>query len=168
MRATLGSFLDYGPWASFAPSFDHDCELVGRRELGEMLWYKRECKAQREADLREWIEGRGSIGDVDDIAHTTQPQSEPIDVEAEFDGLLPPQDIQTLKAALDNAELEKLVDELLTRNQRALVRLQELQIDRLSKEGPSSTSVDETSEECQIGTPIPPFLSCLTLTSAFT
>ncbi|KAJ3563760.1 hypothetical protein NP233_g8729 [Leucocoprinus birnbaumii] len=58
------------------------------------------------------------------------------------------QNIHNLKAALDNAELENLVDELLTRNQRALVRLQELQIDRLSQPNPST--VDETSEEWQI------------------
>lgn len=150
-RLTTGAFLDYGPWASFAPSFDHDCELVGRRELGQALWYKHERKAQREAELREWIEGRGSIMEVEEVEHKDKVEEEPIDVETEFDGILPPEDIRNLKAALDNAELEKLVDELLARNQRALIRLQELQIDRLTKEGSASTSVDETSEEWEIG-----------------
>lgn len=52
---------------------------------------------------------------------------------------------------MDNAELENLVDELLTRNQRALVRLQELQIDRLTKEDSAATAIDEASEEWEIG-----------------
>ncbi|KXN87558.1 hypothetical protein AN958_08492 [Leucoagaricus sp. SymC.cos] len=155
---TIGSFLDYGPWATFAPSFDHDCELVGRRELGEVLWYKRERKAQREADLREWIEGRGSIMEVDEPARNP----EPFNVQAEFDGILPPEDIENLKAALDNAELEILVDELLTRNSRALIRLQELQIDRLTKEGASTPTVDRTSEEWQIAHGIMESLETLT------
>lgn len=155
-RLTSGSFLDYGLCASFAPSFDHDCELVGRRELGQALWYTHERKAQREVELREWIEGRGSILEVDVAELKTKGKGKgeeaDIDVEAELDGLLLPEEIQNLKAALDNAELENLVDELLARNQRTLVRLQELQIDRLTKEGSASTSIDEASEEWEIGT----------------
>ncbi|KAF9454967.1 hypothetical protein P691DRAFT_754093 [Macrolepiota fuliginosa MF-IS2] len=157
-RLTTGAFLDYGPCTSFAPSFDHDCQLVGRRELGEALWYKHERQAQRELELREWIEGRGSIMEVEEI----QPKEASIDVETEFDGILPPEDVRNLKAALDNAELEKLVDELLTRNQRALIRLQELQIDRLTKQASTVTSVDESSEESEIAHGIMDSLETLT------
>jgi hypothetical protein len=123
-----------------------------------VLWYKRERKGKRDTELREWIHGSYNIMDMDDFVH----RSDSIDVQVEFDGILPPEDIQKLKAVLDNAELENLVDELLTRNQRALLRLQELQIDRLTSQG-VSTSIDETSEEWQIGTYLRRmFISCLT------
>lgn len=137
------AFLDYGPWASFAPSIDHDCEIIGRRELGEILWYRHERKTQKQVEL-----DRGAI---------TEPAEPELSVEAEFDAdtelsdIFPPDTIQRLKAALDNTELDNLVDELLSRNQRALVQLQELQVSRLIKPGATSTTLDQQSEEWEIG-----------------
>lgn len=140
------SFLDYGPYANFAPAFDHDGELVGRRDLGLVLSYKQQRKALKYAD---------TIHPSDDHDHDDLPlllPHVPFDVQAEFDGLLSPQVVQNLKAALDTAHLENLIDELLTRTQRALVRLQALQIDRLLQYS-SPNSLDESSEEWQTGIP---------------
>jgi hypothetical protein len=137
------AFLDYGPWATFAPSIDHDCETVGRRELGEILWYRHERKIQKQAELN-----RGIISEPEEPELSVDAE---FDVDAELGHFFPPDTIQSLKTALDNTELENLVDELLSRNRRALVQLQELQVSRLTKPDAASTTLDQHSEEWEIG-----------------
>ena len=104
---------------------------------------------ENSAALREAREGRGSIEEI----HPEDPPSE-MDVHVDLDDalqdLFQPDDIASIKAALDSFELGSAVYELLDRNRRALVRLEELQITRLSREGGNSKAT-EGSEEWDIG-----------------
>ncbi|KAF8060994.1 hypothetical protein FPV67DRAFT_317620 [Lyophyllum atratum] len=148
---TTGTFLDYGHWASFAPSFDHNAEVAGRRELGFALYASHEKRQKRVAALRERREGRGSIEEVFLDPLTAPEEGVPgkaphVDLDKELQELLPPDEVASIKAALDSLELENAVQELLERNRGALVRLEELQISRLSKEGEHSKA-EEGSEE---------------------
>ncbi|CAA7259997.1 unnamed protein product [Cyclocybe aegerita] len=143
-RVRTGAFLDYGLYSSFAPSFDMDGEDVGRRELGEVIWYKEEKKHLRELQRRERLEGRGSIVDVPEDEPEITSQEEPIP-DLELEALLPPEDVESIKLALNSLELEKSVQQLLERNQRALRRLEELQKQRLTKH--PTSNAEEGSEE---------------------
>ena len=46
-RVTTGAFLDYGPYARFAPTFDQDGSEIGRVQMGEVLWEERKRKLAR-------------------------------------------------------------------------------------------------------------------------
>ena len=151
-RVTTGAFLDYGPYASFAPSFDQDCEVVGRRGLGEILWYREERKHMREAFRRERIEGTGTIVEVTPEEPEIAPQDQEGTIaDEELEELLSPDEVVSIKAALNSLELEKSVQQLLERNQRALVRLGELQMQRLLKH--PASNAEEGSEEWDTGMP---------------
>ncbi|KAF8665138.1 hypothetical protein AX16_000604 [Volvariella volvacea WC 439] len=67
-RLTTGWFLDYGVWASFAPTFDQEAELVGRREMGEIIWGWEERKRRWEDRKRELVQGRGRVEEIADDA----------------------------------------------------------------------------------------------------
>lgn len=143
------SFLDYGPSTTFAPTVDHDGELVGPRDLRLVFSYRNSRKHSHPPD---------TVPPLDDVLPFS-PYPLPFDIQSEFDGLLSPQVTQNLNLVLDTAHLENLIDELLTRTQRALVRLQALQVDRLLQHPPQA-SLDESSEEWQTGIPfLSPFLS---------
>lgn len=142
-RVTTGSFLDYGTYASFAPSFDHDCELVGRRQLGEVLYRQEQRRVKVAAARRESLEGRGNIQEVgEDLAVVAEP---PKDVDTDVNALLPREEVDAIKAAMNSLELENSIQQLLERNRLALNRLEELQILRLT-EG-SNSAAEEGSEE---------------------
>jgi len=143
---TAGAFLDYGVWASFAPSFDHNAEVVGQRELSYSIFALHHKRMDGLAALREAREGRGSIEEI----HHEDPPSEHVDLDDALQELFQPGDIASIRAALDSFELESAVHELLDRNRRALVRLEELQITRLSREGGNSNAT-EGSEEWDTG-----------------
>jgi len=134
------SFLDYGPSTTFAPTVDHDGELVGPRDLRLLFSYR---NSRKHAHLPD-------SDPLDDVLPPS-PYPLPFDIQSEFDGLLSPHVIQNLSLVLDTVHLENLIDELLTRTQRALVRLQALQVDRLLQH---QTSLDESSEEWQTGIPL--------------
>ncbi|KAF8167841.1 hypothetical protein B0H34DRAFT_792519 [Crassisporium funariophilum] len=141
---TTGAFLDYGASSSFAPSFDQEGELVGRRELGQVLFFQEEKKRVREARIRERFEARASIVELPQD-HPEDP-SETIPVpDLDLDSLLPPDQVDSIKEALHSLELENSVQTLLERNQQALVRLEELQMQRI-KANPTSIP-EEGSEE---------------------
>ncbi|KAF9535753.1 hypothetical protein CPB83DRAFT_888429 [Crepidotus variabilis] len=148
-RVPTGAFLDYGLYSSFAPSFDSDGEVVGRKELGQLLWHREEKKRTREAIRREQAEGTGSIVEISSqepqesvVGH--QDEESPIIPDEELEALLGPKEVHSIKAALNSLELEKSVQQLLERNQRALVRLSELQKQRLMS---SPTSTAEAGSE---------------------
>lgn len=155
LRVTTGSFLDYGIWSSFAPTFDQDGERVGKRELGEAIYYKQERTRQREAAQRERREGTGTIIEVHDsdieMLQEAPQNITKIDIDPELEGLLPPEGVQSLKSTIENLEFENSIQELLDRNHRALERLEDLQIERLSAEGGASSLVEEGSEEWDTG-----------------
>lgn len=160
-RLTTGSFLDYGVWASFAPSFDQSGELVGRRELGEVLSGWEQRKRDWEEWRREYVDGTGHVEEITDVdmGHARKEVSrvaesqhmDAIDIDAELNELLPPEQVETIKAALGSLELENAVQELLERNSRALARLEELQFLRFTRDNGGSSVVEEDSEEWETG-----------------
>ncbi|KAG6884861.1 hypothetical protein C0993_007726 [Termitomyces sp. T159_Od127] len=129
---TTGAFLDFGPWASFAPTFDHDGEVVARNELALALYASH--RVRRIAAARE-------PPDVQDPP--PRPARAPVDLESELHELLPPEDAAAVKSALDVLQLEAAVQELLDRNRAALLRLEHLQTERMIADAP----VEEGSEE---------------------
>jgi len=153
-RVSTGAFLDYGPSSTFAPSFDQDGEVVGQRELGNVLWYSHEKKRLRKDIKKDGLSVAETIAEVTtegQSIHHQEPELADFALsDGELDDFLGSEDVNYIKAALNSLELEKLVQQLLERNQRALVRLGELQKQRLTKH-PSSTA-EEGSEEWDTGT----------------
>lgn len=159
-RVSCGKFLDYGPYASFAPTFDQDGTEVGCQALGELIWRQR-----REASLKEKVRGKrraieGSQPESGDDAVmsrrvASQDAGASEDDDLEFDNalgsLLPPEEVARIKAALGSLELEQAVQELLNKNARALLRLQRMQRLRLGADGGGSSKVEEGSEEWDTG-----------------
>jgi hypothetical protein len=152
-RVSAGSFLDYGIWASFAPSFDHNGEVAGRSEIGELLYRREQRKRAREEWKRERSEGTGHVMEVDEKTQndSMNGQVQAVDINAQLEGLLPSDQVETLKDALNCLDLERAVNELLERNYRALQRLEELQKIRLSRPDGNSSSAEEGSEEWETG-----------------
>lgn len=152
-KVTTGVFLDYGLYSSFAPSFDHDGEVIGKIQLGEVLWYKEEKKRFHDNLRRERREGLGSIAEISAEPSLDLPAGTSLepdqDQDLELEALLPPEDVASIKAALNSLELEKSVQSLLERNQRALERLEELQFQRLTKH--PTSHAEEDSEEWETG-----------------
>ncbi|KAG6814447.1 hypothetical protein H0H92_007451 [Tricholoma furcatifolium] len=150
---TSGSFLDFGPWASFAPCFDHDGEVVGRAELGQVLYASHERRKKRSAAAAAATAAyRGSIEEVEVVEKSSVPGpsdgcdasgSATVDLEKELRELLPLEEAEGVKAALDSLELERAVHELLDRNRRALLRLEQLQVERFVKDGVNAGAADE-------------------------
>jgi hypothetical protein len=119
--------------------------VVGPRELGEVIYGWEEKRRDKIAQWRERREGTGTIEEVPPVPSTSQ------NIDVELEELLPPDEVKDIKAALGSLELENAVQELLERNRRALIRLEELQRLRLmADEGGSSTAV-EGSEEWDTG-----------------
>lgn len=152
-RVTTGSFLDYGTYASFAPSFDHDCELVGRRQLGEVLYHQEQRRLKTAGARRESFQGRGDIREVEeDLAIVAAEPSK--DVDTDLNALLPREEVAAIKAAMNSLELENSIQQLLERNRLAINRLEELQILRLTE---GSNSAEEGSEEWETGSSLRSF-----------
>lgn len=154
-RVTTTTFLDYGLFTSFAPTFDQDGEVVGKDELGQVLWQREQKKRITESLRRERLEGVGSIVDItaESTSQPPQPDQSP-SLDLELDSLLAPEDVESIKSALNSLELEKSVQSLLDRNQRALERLEELQYQRLTKH--PTSNAEEDSEEWETGMPFLP------------
>ncbi|KAF8807659.1 hypothetical protein BYT27DRAFT_7097853 [Phlegmacium glaucopus] len=138
---STGAFLNYGLFSSFAPSFDQDGELVGRRELGQVLYYQEGKTRTRHAITKQSLQDPGSI-----LETPQDPlQIHTFESELDLEPLLPPDEVKSLKAALNSLELENSVQKLLERNQRALERLEELQSQRLTNH--PTSNAEEGSEE---------------------
>ncbi|KAF9569825.1 hypothetical protein CPC08DRAFT_652922 [Agrocybe pediades] len=161
-KVTTGVFLDYGMHSSFAPAFDHDGEVIGKNQLSEVLWYKEEKKRLHDNIRRERLEGSGSIIEIStepDVQSPMDSSPQEAEQDLELEALLPPEDVASIKAALNNLELEKSVQSLLERNQRALERLEELQVQRLTKH--PTSHAEEDSEEWETAQAILDSLSLL-------
>ncbi|KZT23839.1 hypothetical protein NEOLEDRAFT_1068673 [Neolentinus lepideus HHB14362 ss-1] len=165
---TSGSFLDYGPYASFAPSFDQDGTEVGRDALGQVLWnreVKRRLKARQKALLARLEEeasfrtaalpqpelppGSGAEPEPETVVVDEAPKeaSRINDIEEALKGLLDPSEVDGVKSLLSTLELENAIQELLDRNARALQRLEVLQKERLGAEDGAFAQVEMDSEE---------------------
>jgi hypothetical protein len=148
-----GTFLDYGPHASFAPSFDSEGAEVGRDGLGQMLIGRLERRKVKEA--RRKVLARLRAEQIEDARMAV---AAPIEVPNERDreviddllkGLLPDEDLDGVKTVLQTAEIEDGIARLLEKNARALERLNLFQTIRLRA---GNSPVKEGSEEWKTGT----------------
>jgi hypothetical protein len=164
-RTSCGSFLDYGPYASFAPSFEGEGVEVGRMALGETVsrWEERKRERQMErskpgsiVEIEEDVAEDIDMDDLPEVIMDGVPEAASNEnmanaAEDGLEGLLPPNEVAVIKAALGTLELEDAVNELLERNRRALARLEELQRLRITSEDGGSSEVEEGSEEWDTG-----------------
>jgi hypothetical protein len=148
-QLSCGAFLDYGPYASFAPSFDQAGVEIGRAQLGEVVWGKEERKRARKAMAERCIEE--DSGDIEMMEIGGRAEGSNVSVDDALDGLLSKEQIEGIKSTLGSLELEEAVHELLQRNRRALERLEELQIARIASEGGGTSEVEVGSEEWDTG-----------------
>ncbi|KAH7883926.1 hypothetical protein F5I97DRAFT_1617696 [Phlebopus sp. FC_14] len=160
-RVSCGAFLDYGPYASFAPVFDQEGVEIGRSALGEVY-------GQWEDRKKTWTEKEYASSDFlsdpadASMANGTETSLEKVETEDEsvLEGLFSQEQVWLLKEALDSLELEAAVQELLERNAKALKILEQLQNQRLMN--PTGfTPVVEGSEEWNIAQGILESLSVL-------
>ncbi|KAK7040631.1 hypothetical protein R3P38DRAFT_2769158 [Favolaschia claudopus] len=159
-RVTCGSFLDYGAFASFAPSWVGNGREIGQRQLGEVYAqraqrYREKLEArQRAVELQQaaLLAANAAEEKADDAMEPPPPPDSASKVETDVDALediLSPNEIESLKAVLGSLELENAVTELLTRNRIALQRLGQLQVERL-RAGKGKSPVEEGDEEWDV------------------
>lgn len=148
-QVSCGAFLDYGPFTSFAPSFDQAGVEIGRAQLGEVVWGKQDRKRARKAVVEQHIEDDNGDIEMLDVGGSTERSI--VSVEEALTGLFPKEQIEVVKSTVASLELEETVQELLERNRRALGRLEELQIARLASEGGGTSEVNVGSEEWDTG-----------------
>ncbi|KAI5124473.1 hypothetical protein M0805_008355 [Coniferiporia weirii] len=163
-RTSCGSFLDYGPYASFAPSFDNDGCDVGRNGVSSVLWRRYEKGKAREKAriLSERMRRKLAMEEnesmvVDDVVEVDPAETRAIRRQKEkekqkglLSALFTQEELVSVQAVLDSLECEENIDELLQRNATALVRLEELQKIRLLAEKGGSSSVRVGSDEWNI------------------
>lgn len=138
---------------------------VGRMGLGETVWRWEERRRERElqrfkagfiVEIEENTAEDVAMEDLQEVNMDGMPEATSNETmtkatEDGLDGLLPPDQIAVIKAALDTLELEDAVNELLGRNRRALARLEELQRLRIGGEDGGSSEVEIGSEEWDTG-----------------
>jgi hypothetical protein len=161
---STGSFLDYGPNASFAPSFEQDGLEVGRFTLGEIMWSRsrrKKIEVVSEACIRRKQLTSVTVEDVQMMDNTPNEDraqqcggemgQENGTPQFGLDPLLAPDQAASVQDFLGTLELEVAVQELLDRCKRALVRLEELQLQRLGGENGGASRVEVGSEEWDVG-----------------
>ncbi|KZW02151.1 hypothetical protein EXIGLDRAFT_829698 [Exidia glandulosa HHB12029] len=136
-KIASGTFLDYGPYASFAPSFDSDSAEVGRDALGALYDARERRRMARQ---------KRPVEVADDAMQVDEPPQAVID--PALSGVSSKSaSADPLDALLDDVlaevEFETSISELLQRNARALVDLEVMQLRRLKIGAP----VEEDSEE---------------------
>jgi hypothetical protein len=164
-RTSCGSFLDYGPYASFAPSFEGEGVEAGRTTLGETVWRWEERRRERQneifkpesiIEIREGVAEDVSMDNLPEAIMDGAPKGASNEdmvnaAEDGLEGLLHSDEIAIIKSALGTLELEDAVNELLERNRKALARLEELQRLRIGNQDNGLSEVEEGSEEWDIG-----------------
>lgn len=155
---STGSFLDYGPNSSFAPSFEQDGVEVGQFALGEVMWsrWRRKFEPTSKTDVLNLSTAIKDVQMTDaspDKDHPQQSESEMGQDETNqipLDPLLR-DEVAPIQDFMETLELEASIQELLDRNKRALARLEELQSQRLGGENGGASQVEVGSEEWDIG-----------------
>ena len=149
-HVSSGTFLDYGPFSSFAPSFDSEGGEVGREGLGQVYMgriEKRKIKEMRRR-LLERIQREQTEEAVEPMeTDTVKPDLSAM--EELLSSLFPDQDLGGLSEALRLLQVEEDAAALLEKNARALERLNLLQTVRL-RNGWAPVTAD--SEEYKLGT----------------
>ena len=155
---STGTFLDYGPNASFAPSFEQDGVEVGQFALGEVMWSRLRrveltSKAKKQVPSAITEDVQMTDESLDDV-RSRQCASE-MDQDGEqqltLDPLLEPDQVAPIQDFMKTLELEVAIQGLLDRNNRALGRLEELQSQRLGGENGGASQVEVGSEEWDVG-----------------
>ena len=155
---STGTFLDYGPNTSFAPSFEQDGVEVGQFALGEVMWSRlrraelaSKTKKQLPSATTEGVQMKD--GSLDDVL--SQKRVGGMDQDGEnpiaLDPLLEPDQLAPIQDLMRTLDLEVATQELLDRNTRALARLEELQSLRLGGENGGASVVEVDSEEWDVG-----------------
>ncbi|KLO20555.1 hypothetical protein SCHPADRAFT_923686 [Schizopora paradoxa] len=160
-RIKGGHFLDYGPYASFAPSFDSEGAEVGRFGMGQFLWMRLEKgKAKERAKLlKQKLQQKIAASQQtisDEILDLTMNEGPSIELDSgdtekeqkasssECSGT---ETSDAIASILDRLGLEEGVAELLAKNSKALIRLEELQARRYGERGGSSEKVSPEERE---------------------
>ena len=161
---SAGSFLDYGPNSSFAPSFEQDGTEVGRFTLGEVMWSRLRRKRVESTSKAYTRRKRQPSAPIEDVQMTDDPPNENRAQQCDdemgresgiqqfaLDPQLAPDQVASVQEFMGTLELEVAIQELLDRNKRALTRLEELQLQRLGGENGGESQVEVGSEEWDIG-----------------
>ena len=157
---STGSFLDYGPNASFAPSFEQDGVEVGQFALGEVMWsrWRRKSEPTSKTDVLNLSTATKDVQMTDASPDKDLPQQS--DSEMGQDGTGTKQialdpllrdEVAPIQDFMETLGLEASIQELLGRNKQALARLEELQSQRLGGENGGASQVEVGSEEWDIG-----------------
>ncbi|RPD58393.1 hypothetical protein L226DRAFT_555785 [Lentinus tigrinus ALCF2SS1-7] len=171
-RISCGKFLDYGPYASFAPYFDQDGVEVGRVGMGEVIFYqemKRRLRSLAKGKRRAFLAANDAAREdvvMEDASSSEDataagPSQADDAITKGLELLLAPEEVSSIKTALGSLEMEKAVDELLQRNAKALQNLEELQLQRLRAQGGGSNVVEVGSEEWDVAQGITDSLALL-------
>jgi hypothetical protein len=158
---SAGSFLDYGPNSSFAPSFEQDGVEVGQVALGEVMWLRlRRVELASKARVLEKQLPSATNEDVqmtDDSPDDVRSQQRDGEMDQDgiqqiaLDPLLEPDQEAPIQDFMSTLDFEVAIQELLDRNKRALSRLQELQLQRLGGENGGASQIEVGSEEWDVG-----------------
>jgi hypothetical protein len=162
-HVSTGSFLDYGPNASFAPSFDQDSVEVGRFALGDVMWSRlrgRRLESASQAHMPQRHLSPAAAEEVQMIDGSPDEHRSPQCHDEMYQGgakrivldpLLEPDQVAAIEDLMNTLDFEMAVQELLDRNERALTRLEELQTQRLGEENGGTSQVEVGSEEWDVG-----------------
>jgi hypothetical protein len=126
-QLSQGSFLNYGPYTSFAPSWDSEGAEMGRDSVGACLEYKRRRKNRRArpsadpsaVELDSRLTGESETADESNKADIDIKYRDEYDSRTEISLLL------------ESVQLETGTDELLEQNAQAIHRLHYLQALRI-------------------------------------
>ncbi|KAG9014029.1 hypothetical protein FRB94_000226 [Tulasnella sp. JGI-2019a] len=164
-RVAMGSFLDYGSYASFAPVFDSEAGELGDQDLADYLYSKQVRKAKRIP--RATVSAMKDDGDiVMELNHQEKENKANAAAVASsssssfvIDPALEMED--ELRAAMEQVQLETGIDDLLASNASAIQRLVQLQNERY-KVGAKAPEVEVGGEEWKLAHTILSSLTTLT------
>ena len=160
---STGSFLDYGPNASFAPSFEQDGVEMGQFVLGEVMSSRTMRKSVELAPKTRVLKELHPSAATKDVqmmdAPSDEDRSQQCDSEMGQDGtqqialdpLLERDQMAPIQDFMEILGFEVAIQELLDRNKRALARLEELQSQRLGGENGAASRAEVGSEEWDVG-----------------
>lgn len=143
-RISCGSFLNYGPYASFAPSFDSDSGDLGFNAVSSVFWRRHEKGKAREKArilgerMRQKLAQQASESmEVDGVEAIDPTETEEKERErrkeaqkALVEKVFGEEDASEVLAVFDALEREENISELVRRNGEAIHRMALLQQDR--------------------------------------
>lgn len=164
-RISCGTFLDYGPYASFAPTFDNDGGDIGQFGVSSVLWRGHEKSQAREKAriLKERMQQKLAAQAKNIPEPVDAMEVDSIDTGAnEFERMKDRRkeliertvgidESQAVLDTFDALDREEQLEMLLQLNARALLRLNELQRERLCSIKGNSTDIKIGSEEWNLG-----------------